>query len=93
LKKVKSPGLVEAIKEEEEEEQNPKNVFRTMEERGTNNSRNNSADGQELEVLNMLSGCMSEISVKYDKMTLKFQEKIDHLEITSKSLADKFEKL
>ena len=55
--------------------------------------RNNSQDVNELEALQMLSGCMSEISSKYDKMAVKFQEKIENLETTSKHLADKFEKL
>jgi hypothetical protein len=55
--------------------------------------RNNSVEVQELEALQMLTGCMSDISNKYDRMAVRFQERIDHLENTSKNLADKFEKL
>jgi hypothetical protein len=35
--------------------------------------RNQSAEVQELETLQMLTGCMSEISNKYDQMAHKFQ--------------------
>jgi hypothetical protein len=59
----------------------------------TTHFRNNSHDVQELEALNMLTGCMSDISIKYDRMAVKFQEKIENLESTSKNLADKFEKM
>jgi hypothetical protein len=34
--------------------------------------RTNSQDVNELEALQMLSGCMSEISNKYDRMATKF---------------------
>lgn len=70
------------------------NVFRTMDGRSQPiHQRTNSHDVNELEALQMLSGCMSEISNKYDKMASRFQEKIENLESTSKHLADKFEKL
>ena len=107
LKKVKSPE-VEVIHEEgvesehapaqlQSEEQQTKqiNVFRTMDQQQqSQHLRNKSApDDGELEALQMLTGCMSEISSKYDKMANRFERKIEMLESTSKNLAEKFEKM
>ena len=83
LKKAKkSPEAIQAIAEVDEE------LIRDQD-----HHRNNSAEVQELEALNMLTGCMSDISSKYDMMAMKFQEKIERLETTSKKLEDKFEAL
>lgn len=50
-------------------------------------------DQQEMETLNMLTSCISEMSSKYERMGIRFQEKLDNLESTSKNLAERFDKI
>ena len=48
-------------------------------------------DPAELEALQMITSCMSEMSFKYDQMGKRFQEKLESLESTSKNLSRRFE--
>jgi|TARA_B110000305_G_C19120880_1_gene484267 hypothetical protein len=41
----------------------------------------------------MLGSCISEMSIRYEVMGQKFQNKLDHLEITSKNLAERVDQI
>lgn len=41
----------------------------------------------------MLGSCISEMSIRYEVMGQKFQNKLDHLEVTSKNLAERVDQL
>ena len=84
------------------------NVFKTMDNRGPTVGRTFNADLEkvqseeeqgekedpaELEALQMITSCMSEMSIKYEQMGKRFQEKLDSLEDTSKNLSRRFDAL
>jgi hypothetical protein len=50
-------------------------------------------DKLEAEALQMISSCISDMSMKYEVMGLKFSKKLDDLETTSQNLNRKFEAL
>ena len=41
----------------------------------------------------MLTSCISEMSSKYERMGMRFQEKLENLESTSKNLAERFDRI
>lgn len=50
-------------------------------------------DASELEALQMITSCISEMSLKYEQLGARFTQKLDQLEAKSHTLNRKFEEL
>lgn len=64
-----------------------------QEQAAVQNEYNEAVEAQELQALQMLTGCVSEMSSKYEAMARKFTERLDGLESAGASLAQRQEAL
>ena len=65
----------------------------TQQEQPASNSNSKSNDKGEMEVLYMLTGCISEMSQKYEQMGTRFTNRLESIEKTGKNLQERFDGL